>query len=497
MYPPVAPAPGCTWLEGDEVVLQNQAAHCRAGTEHGAPWSMLDLTAPIRSQIFHNMVGDLLGYSGANETNTQLEMVRSICRELRHQIDEECLTFNYDDTCGWSDRGVGGDREEIQLLNRWLSRHPRLHYFECILHSPAKFQMLLEEVQLPKGCRCSFVIEFKVSYESIRRLLEHFNVRRLNLVPEGDTDSSTATDRGSSQWCQLQTTELRTLCLRNCTDEVAQAFLGASPRLQGLQIVDSRLLSDPSIQSQRLASLSITGVMMLSGEQLTRIIGGCQMLRSLYISKCNISNMSFTLPHLELLSVTHCRQLTDNCVTEILSPAHVPALRYVDLTENRGLLSPTIAHPNLEIAWLMHCPQLTDHAATQMFQNCPSLTAANLVQSSLENACICSPSLRTLELATSQKLSDLAVTQMLEHCPHLAFLDVGHCCQLLEPKFAHRSLETVLLSFCVNLREQAVVDLFAHCPALRYVELAVCMFDMTRFQRECSPQCQVIVNFNF
>merc|ERR1711865_862635 len=128
------------------------------------------------------------------------------------------------------------------------------------------------------------------------------------------------------------------------------------------------------------------------------------------------------------------------------------------------------------------------------FQSSPSLTAANLVQSSIENALICSSSLRTLELATSQKLTDTAVTQLLQHCPSLIFLDVGHCCQLLEPKFAHAVLETILLSFCVNLREPAIVNLFAECPSLRYVELAVCMFDMTRFQRECGPNCQVVVN---
>merc|ERR1712007_64582 len=97
--------------------------------------------------------------------------------------------------------------------------------------------------------------------------------------------------------------------------------------------------------------------------------------------------------------------------------------------------------------------QLTDQAVSQMFQACPALTAANLVQSSVESALICSPLLRTLELTTSQKLTDTAVTRLLEHCPSLTFLDVGHCCQLLEPKFEHLSLETILLSFCVNLRE--------------------------------------------
>merc|ERR1711972_436027 len=95
------------------------------------------------------------------------------------------------------------------------------------------------------------------------------------------------------------------------------------------------------------------------------------------------------------------------------------------------------------------------------------------------------------------KLTDTVVTQLLQHCPSLSFLDVGHCCQLLEPRFVHEKLETILLSFCVNLRESAITGLFANCPALRYVELAVCMFDMTRFQRECDPKCQVVVNFDF
>jgi len=232
-------------------------------------------------------------------------------------------------------------------------------------------------------------------------------------------------------------------------------------------------------------------------EQFSLIIGRCQNLLSLYICKCQIAFVKVALPRLELLSVTHCRQLTDECVTNMLQPSHNPSLRFVDLTENKGLVLPYIAHTGLEIAWLMHCPHLTDQAATHLFQNCPSLSAVNLVQSSIENALICSPALRTLELATSQKLTDAAVTHLLQHCPSLTFLDVGHCCQLLEPRFVHDTLETILLSFCVNLRESAVVTLFASCPSLRYVEMAVCMFDMARFQRECGANCQVVVNFDF
>eukprot|EP00913_Durusdinium_trenchii_P035892 g33584.t1 len=137
------------------------------------------------------------------------------------------------------------------------------------------------------------------------------------------------------------------------------------------------------------------------------------------------------------------------------------------------------------------------------------------VQSSIEQAVLASASLRTLELTTSQKLADGTVTQLLENCPNLSFLDVGHCCQLVEPKLTHPILETILLSFCVNLRESAVAGLFENCPKLRYVEIAVCMFDMTKFQRtfgasdltfknwqqcaslRCRPECTVVVNFDF
>jgi len=260
--------------------------------------------------------------------------------------------------------------------------------------------------------------------------------------------------------------------------------------------MDSRLLGEVGVNFGNLSSLSLTGITM-PDEQFTRLIAGCQNLRSLYIAKCHVSNITVALPRLELLSVTHCRQLTDDCASEMLSPVHNPSLRFIDLTEDRSLVSPTVAHPRLQIAWLMHCPQLTDHAVSHMFNNCPGLTAANLVQSMIESALICSPALRTLELTTSQRLTDTAVTQLLQHCPNLSFLDVGHCCQLVEPVFSHRVLETILLSFCVQLRESAIVGLFANCPSLRYVELAVCMFDMTRFQRECNPQCQVVVNFDF
>lgn len=438
------------------------------------------------------MVGDLLCYSGANEVNLDLDVLRCVCRELRDQIDEECLTFNYDDTCGLA-AGVGGDHDEIQLLNTWIKRHPRLKYFECLMRSVPKFRALLEELYIPAKARCSFVLEFKVGAEEIRKLTSRFCVRRLSVIPE---ESREASGR-AGDWLSVSRGQLNMLCLRSCTDEIAAAFLAQSTKLQGLQIVDSKLHAELPIQSSNLTSLSLTGILTLPDELFSKLVASCQNLRSLYISKCHISNITVALPKLEILSVTHCRQLTDQCATELLQPSNNPGLRFIDLTEDRGLVSPVLVHPGLEIAWLMHCPQLTDQAVTQMFQNCLSLAAANLVQSSIEGALISSPALKTLELTTSQKLTDAAVSHLLEHCPSLTFLDVGHCCQLVEPRFSHPILETILLSFCVNLREQAIVGLFENCPSLRYVELAVCMFDMTRFQRECGPRCQVVVNFDF
>lgn len=468
--------------------LEQRCAPAVAAT---APaWSLLDLPGPLRAQVFLHTVGDLLQYSGANEVNVQLDTLRGVCRELKEQIDEGCLTFNYDDTCGMV-AGSGTEAAEMQLLNACIRRHPRLRYFECLLRSSSRFQAMLEGLELPPSTRCSFAFEFKVSIAEVVRLFERFRVRRISVIPQEEGQ-----ERSLADWIMLPKTSLHTVCLRSCSDVVVRAFLERSPRLQCLQVMDSRLVSDTNFRLGSLMSLSLTGIVM-TDEHFTRLLAGCQNLRTLYITKCFISTITIALPHLELLSVTHCRQLTDDCTTEMLKPTNNPSLRYLDLTEDRGLVSPTIAHPGLEIAWLMHCQQLTDHVISQMFQNCTLLTAANLVQSACENAWIASPALRTLELTTSQRLTDNAVTLLLQHCPSLTFLDIGHCCQLVEPKFAHPVLETILLSFCVNLRESAIVGLFAKCPSLRYVELAVCMFDMTRFQRECSPQCQVVVNFDF
>jgi len=261
--------------------------------------------------------------------------------------------------------------------------------------------------------------------------------------------------------------------------------------------VDSKLHDNPGISTARLTSLSLSGITTLVDEDFSKLVGACDKLRSLYISKCHINNINVALPQLELLSVTHCRQLTDQCATELLQPLNNPRLRFVDFSECRSLTSPTVDHPELETAWLMHCPQLSEQAVTSMFRACTSLTAVNLVQSSIESTLISSVSLRTLELTTSQMLRDAAVTQLLEHCPNLTFLDLAHCCQLSEPKLAHPVLETILLSFCINLREPAVAGLFENCPSLRYVEIAVLQFDMTKFQRSCRPECTVVVNFDF
>jgi len=460
---------------------------------------------PVRSQIFQHIAGDLLSYGGAHEVSTQLHAIQCTCKELNKQIDEECLIFNYDDTSGFGS-SCRDHNDEIRLLNLRIQRHPRLSFFECVLHTPAKFQALLQELVLPRDAKASFVMEFKVGLSDVRSLLSRFKVRRLNIIPnegtaEDGSDKKQSQEEASAKatkWpSSLPETGLRMLCLRSCTDEIVRELLNASPRLQSLQIVDTRLHMDPGIRSPCLTSLSLTGVAIMSDSDFNSLIAACARLRSLYISKCHLANINIALPCLELLSITRCRQLTDACVASLLEPQNCPSLRFVDLTENMGLMSPVIAHPGIDIAWLMHCPHLTDHAITQMFQNCPSLTAVNLVQSSLETPKICSPNLRTLELATSQKLTDAAVTYLLQHCPSLTFLDVGHCCQLTEPVLAHPRLETILLSFCVNLQEAAIAGLFKECHALKYVELAVCMFDMTRFQRERRPGCQVVVNFDF
>lgn len=394
-----------------------------------SPWSFLDLTSPIRSQILFNLVGDLLCYSGANEVNIQLSIVRSTCRELRDQIDEECLTFNYDDNCGLG--GNARDRDEIILLNDWIKRHPRLKYFECMIRNAAKFRVMLEELQLPANTRCSFVFEFKVSSHEVEQLLRRFCVRKLSVMPEEEKEVSGGYPNQRPLTWKV-TPSLQVLCLRSCSEEIVKSFFSVSPKLRRLQVVDSKIQSIPSNISQNLTSLSLTGITNLPDEQLSKLLMACQNLRSLYIAKCHISHISFALPQLELLSVTHCRQLTDQCATEILSPANNPCLRFVDLSECRSLTAPTVEHPELEVAWLMHCPQLTGQAVSAMFRACTSLTAVNLVQSSIENALLASSSLRTLELTTSQKLADGAVTQLLENCPNLSFLDVGHCCQLVQ-----------------------------------------------------------------
>eukprot|EP00929_Paragymnodinium_shiwhaense_P015342 TRINITY_DN123421_c0_g1_i1.p1 TRINITY_DN123421_c0_g1~~TRINITY_DN123421_c0_g1_i1.p1 ORF type:complete len:497 (+),score=73.69 TRINITY_DN123421_c0_g1_i1:99-1589(+) len=484
-----------TWGE-DRVMVGSCAADCG-----DVPGSLLQLTTPIRSQVFLNLVGDLLFYGGANEVNVSLDTLRCVCRELRDQIDEECNTFNYDDMCGLGGRACS-DREEIAKLNVWLHRHPRLKYFECLIRSVPKVRVLVDDLQLPPGTKCSFVFECKISVKDLQRLLQKFLVWRLNVIPEDIREPPGGNPDGGQSaimqaWSTLPQTQLRTLCLRSCSDEVVQSVLHVTNKLKSLQLVDCRIQQVPQLQAHRLSSLSLTGIVSLPDDNFSRLIAGCRNLKSLYISKCHVQHIQVSLPKLELLSLTHCRQLTDQCTSELLLPSNNPSLRFIDLTEDRGLTSPTIAHPGLEIAWLMHCSHLTDQAVANMFQCCPLLTAANLVQSSIESAQICSPALRTLELTTSQKLTDIAVTELLKHCPSLLFLDVGHCCQLLEPRLEHQSLETILLSFCVNLREPAIVHLFASCPSLKYVELAVCMFDVSRFQRECGPDCQVVVNFDF
>jgi len=150
---------------------------------------------------------------------------------------------------------------------------------------------------------------------------------------------------GAGGWTALPNTSLHVLCLRSCSDEIGRSFLSASSRLRSLQIVDSKLQANPGVVSTHLTSLSLTGIVTMSDDQYSSMIAGCPHLRSLYISKSHISHITVSLPNLELLSVTHCRQLTDQCATELLQFINNPSLRFVDLSEDRSLTSPMIDHP--------------------------------------------------------------------------------------------------------------------------------------------------------
>lgn len=91
----------------------------------------------------------------------------------------------------------------------------------------------------------------KVKAEEVRQLLGKFRVRRLSMIPEEE--------RQPGNWADLPESHLHTLCLRSCSDQIVRSFIAASPRLQSLQVVDSKLLGEPSVQLGSLTSLSLTG----------------------------------------------------------------------------------------------------------------------------------------------------------------------------------------------------------------------------------------------
>ena len=165
------------------------------------------------------------------------------------------------------------------------------------------------------------------------------------------------TDKGLLQILQLCGITLRFLNISetNITGENLSEYKGILPCLENL-----------NIRSSRLTNSNLLQILQLCGSSL----------RSLDISETNISgeNMSEfkgTLPCLEYLYLSNCRQLTNNGLQQILQLCG-SSLRVLDLSEtdiSGENLSDYKGHlPCLEYLSMCDCRQLTDKGLLQILQ---------------------------------------------------------------------------------------------------------------------------------
>ena len=165
------------------------------------------------------------------------------------------------------------------------------------------------------------------------------------------------TDKGLLQILQLCGITLRFLNISetNITGENLSEYKGILPCLENL-----------NIRSSRLTNSSLLQILQLCGSSLSSLD-----ISETNISGENLSDYKGTLPCLEYLYLSNCRQLTNNGLQQILQLCG-SSLRILDLSEtdiSGENLSDYKGHlPCLEYLSMCDCRQLTDKGLLQILQ---------------------------------------------------------------------------------------------------------------------------------
>ncbi|XP_023341504.1 uncharacterized protein LOC111711391 isoform X4 [Eurytemora carolleeae] len=312
--------------------------------------------------------------------------------------------------------------------------------------------------------KSSITGEILIKYKGTLPCLENLNMRFCKQL----------TNKGLLQILQLCGSSLRSLdiSVTNVTGENLSEYKGTLPCLENLnmrfckQLTDKGLLQILQLYRSTLRSLDISG---------TKITGE------------NMSEYKGTLPCLENLTMMVCEQLTDKGLLQILQLCG-STLRSLDiygtnitgenLSEYKGTL------PCLENLNMSYCKQLTNKGLLQILQLCGStlrsldISNTNITGENLSEYKGTLPCLENLNMSECYHFTNKGVLQILQLCGStLRSLDISVTKvtgeNLSEYKGTLPCLENLNMSYCKQLTNKGLLQILQLCGStLRSLDIS-------------------------
>ncbi|KAL4811472.1 hypothetical protein BDV18DRAFT_150241 [Aspergillus unguis] len=195
---------------------------------------------------------------------------------------------------------------------------------------------------------------------------------------------------------------------------------------------------------------------------------------------------------IERLTLTNCRKLTDNGVSDLINGSrHLQAL---DVSDLRSLTDHTLFKVaencnRLQGLNITGCTKVTDESLIVVSQKCRLLKRLKLngvvevtdraILSFAQNC----PSILEIDLQECKLVTNQSVTALMTTLQNLRELRLAHCTEVddlafldLPRNISMGSLRILDLTACENIRDDAVERIVAAAPRLRNLVLAKCKF---------------------
>ncbi|KAL4880106.1 hypothetical protein BJY04DRAFT_219634 [Aspergillus karnatakaensis] len=193
---------------------------------------------------------------------------------------------------------------------------------------------------------------------------------------------------------------------------------------------------------------------------------------------------------IERLTLTNCRKLTDNGVSDlIVGSRHLQAL---DVSDLRSLTDHTLFKvaencPRLQGLNITGCAKVTDDSLIVVSQQCRMLKRLKLngVTQVTDNAIMSfaqnCPSILEIDLQECKLVTNRSVTTLMTTLHNLRELRLAHCTEIddsaildLPKNISLGNLRILDLTQCENIRDDAVERIISAAPRLRNLVLAKC-----------------------